>query len=57
MFGVGKTATAEGITCSNCVHTENTTSLEPSLIEHESYTPGADPVLAEEPEATEELIS
>jgi hypothetical protein len=57
LFGVGKTATAGGITCSNCVHTENTTSLEPSLIEHESYTPGADPVLAEEPEATEELIS
>ena len=56
VFGVGKTVTAAGITCSNYAHTQNTTQIEPSLIEHESYAPNVDLVLTEEPEATEELI-
>ena len=45
VFGVRNTVTAGGITCSNCVHTYNTTPLEPSLIEHESYAPNVDLVL------------
>ena len=56
VVGVGETVTAGGMTYNGCVHTEDSTPMEPDLIEDKYYAPGVGLVLTIEPEATEELI-
>ena len=57
VVGVGETVMAGGVTYTDCVHTQDSTPLEPDVIEDKFYAPGVGLVLTVEPEATEELIS
>jgi len=48
---------APGTSYINCVHTEDSTPMEPDIIEDKYYAPNVGLVLTIEPEATEVLIS
>jgi hypothetical protein len=57
VIGVNESVTAEGAAYTGCVHTQDSTPLEPDVIENKWYAPNVGLVLTIEPEATEELIT
>jgi hypothetical protein len=57
VIGTGESVTAGGVPYTGCLHTQDSTPLEPGVIEDKYYAPGVGLVLTLEPDGREELIS
>lgn len=57
VVGIGETVMAGSVTYTDCLHTQDSTPLEPGVIEDKYHAPGVGLVLTLEPDGREELIS